>query len=51
MMNHQEIDTEEIDTEEINTEQDIQDLDPGDVIAEEIPLIQNYTRDIESTLE
>ncbi|HEU4448330.1 MAG TPA: hypothetical protein VFR94_26935 [Nitrososphaeraceae archaeon] len=47
----EEIDTEEIDTEGIKTEQDIQDLDPGDVIAEEIPLMQTYTRDIESTLE
>ena len=47
----EEIDTEEIDTEDIKTEQDIQDLDPGDVIAEELPLMQTYTRDIESTLE
>jgi hypothetical protein len=47
----EEIDTEEIDTEDIKTEQDIQDLDPGDVIADEIPLMQTYTRDIESTLE
>jgi hypothetical protein len=47
----EEIDTEEIDTEDIKTEQEIQDLDPGDVIAEEIPLMQTYTRDIESTLE
>jgi hypothetical protein len=47
----EEIDTEEIDTEDIKTEQDIQDLDPGDVIAEEIPLMQSYNRDIESTLE
>jgi hypothetical protein len=47
----EEIDTEEIDTEDIKTEQDIQDLDPGDVIAEEIPLMQTYTRSIESTLE
>jgi hypothetical protein len=47
----EEIDTEEIDTEDIKTVQDIQDLDPGDVIAEEIPLMQSYTRDIESTLE
>jgi hypothetical protein len=47
----EEIDTEDIDTEDIKTEQDIQDLDPGDVIAEEIPLMQTYTRDIESTLE
>jgi hypothetical protein len=47
----EEIDTEEIDTEDIKTAQDIQDLDPGDVIADEIPLMQTYTRDIESTLE
>ncbi len=47
----EEIDTDEIDTEDIKTEQDIQDLDPEDVIAEEIPLMQTYTRDIESTLE
>src|SRR5919106_33999 len=47
----EEIDTEEIDTEDIKTEQDIQDSDPGDVMAEEIPLMQTYTRDIESTLE
>jgi hypothetical protein len=47
----EDIDTEDIDTEDIKTEQDIQDLDPGDVIAEEIPLMQTYTRGIESTLE
>jgi hypothetical protein len=47
----EEIDTEEIDTEDIKTAQDIQDLDPGDLIADEIPLMQTYTRDIESTLE
>src|SRR5918992_2350581 len=47
----EETDTEETDIEGIKTEQDIQDLDPGDVIAEEIPLMQTYTRDIESTLE
>src|ERR671918_252692 len=47
----EEIDTEEIDTEGIKTGQDIQDLDLGDVIAEEIPLMQSYTRDIESMLE
>ena len=47
----EEIDTEEIDTEDIKIEQDIQGLDPGDVIAEEIPLMQTYTRDIEGTLE
>ncbi|MDQ4013528.1 MAG: hypothetical protein M3146_07370, partial [Thermoproteota archaeon] len=40
----EDIDTDEIDTEDIKTEQDIQDLAPGDVIAEEIPLMQTYTR-------
>jgi hypothetical protein len=52
----EEIDTEEIDTEETDTEetsiaQDIQDQDRGNTIAEEIPLVQSYTRNIESALE
>jgi RNase H-fold protein (predicted Holliday junction resolvase) len=52
----EEIDTEEIDTEEIDTEetpiaQDIQGQDRGNTIAEEIPLVQSYTRNIESALE
>ncbi|HJR47262.1 MAG TPA: hypothetical protein VJ799_03810, partial [Nitrososphaeraceae archaeon] len=52
----EEIDTEEIDTEEIDTEetpiaQDIQGQDRRNTIAEEIPLVQSYTRNIESALE
>jgi hypothetical protein len=52
----EEIDTEEIDTEEIDTEetpiaQDIQGQDRGNTIAEEIPFVQSYTRNIESALE
>jgi hypothetical protein len=52
----EEIDTEEIDTEEIDTEetpiaQDIQGQNQGNTIAQEIPLVQSYTRNIESALE
>jgi len=52
----EEIDTEETDTEETDTEetpiaQDIQGLDRGNTIAEEIPLVRSYTRNIESALE
>jgi hypothetical protein len=52
----EEIDTEEIDTEEIDTEetpiaQDIQGQARWNIIAKEIPLVQSYTRNIESALE
>jgi hypothetical protein len=52
----EEIDTEEIDTEEIDTQEtpiapDTQGQDRGNTIAEEIPLVQSYTRNIESALE
>ena len=42
---------EEIDTEETPIAQDIQGQDRGNTIAEEIPLVQSYTRNIESALE
>src|ERR671921_2602746 len=47
----EETDTEEIDTEETPIAGDIQGQDRGNTIAEEIPLVQSYTRNIESALE
>ena len=51
-----EVDTEEVDTEEVETDimktaQNIHDGDPENTIAEEIPLMRSYTRDIESALD
>jgi hypothetical protein len=47
----EEIDTEEIDTEKTPIAKDIQGQDRGNTIAEEIPLVKSYTRNIESALE